>query len=50
MATLTAVVVGDHLGWDGSKWVESDGTTIPHVMKVTAIDSAKGLAEAVLVG
>jgi hypothetical protein len=47
MATLTSVVVGDTLGWDGSKWVED--TTNP-VMKVTAIDSAKGRVEAVLLG
>lgn len=51
MATLTSVAVGDQLGWDGSKWVEVNGTTINNaVMKVTAIDSAKGLVECVLLG
>jgi hypothetical protein len=51
MATLTGVAVGDQLGWDGSKWVEVNGTTINNaVMKVTAIDATKGLVEAVLLG
>lgn len=51
MATLTSVAVGDFLGWDGSKWIEPNGTTVTNaVMKVTAIDSAKGLVEAVLLG
>jgi hypothetical protein len=49
MATLASVVVGDHLGWDGSKWVESDGSTIPHVMKVTDINATTARVEAVLV-
>lgn len=48
--TAAGLAVGDNLGWDGSKWVESDGTTIPHVMKITAFDSGKGLVEAVLQG
>ncbi len=51
MATLTSVAVGDELGWDGSKWVEVNGGTVTNaVMKVTAIDSAKGRVEAVLLG
>jgi hypothetical protein len=51
MATLTSVAVGDELGWDGSKWVEVNGGTVTNaVMKVTAIDSAKGLVECVLLG
>ena len=51
MATLTSVAVGDLLGWDGSKWIETNGTTVTNaVMKVTAIDSSKGLVEAVLLG
>lgn len=51
MATLTGVAVGDELGWDGSKWVEVDGTVITNaVMTVTAIDATKGLVEAVLKG
>jgi hypothetical protein len=48
MATLTGVAVGDRLGWDGSKWVESDGTTIPHWFVVTSVDVAGGYVEAVL--
>jgi hypothetical protein len=48
MATLTSVAVGDRLGWDGSKWVESDGGTTPHWFVVTAIDVAGGYVEAVL--
>lgn len=50
MFTATGLAVGDQLGWDGAKWVESDGTTIPHVMKITAFNSAKGLVEAVFAG
>jgi hypothetical protein len=50
MVTLTGLAVGDRLGWDGTKWVEVDGTTITNaVMKVTAVDSAKALVEAVLI-
>lgn len=51
MATLTSVAVGDELGWDGSKWIETNGTTVTNaVMKVTAINSTTGLVEAVLLG
>lgn len=51
LATLTAVAVGDVLGWDGAKWIETNGGTVTNaVMKVTAIDSTKGLVEAVLLG
>lgn len=46
MVTLTGVAVGDRLGWDGAKWVESDGTTIPHWMIVTLV--ATDYCEAVL--
>jgi len=42
----TGVAVGDSLGWDGSKWVKSDGTTTPHWLTVTAVTS--GYVEAVL--
>ena len=50
MVNLTGVAVGDQLGWDGTKWVKVDGTTITNaVMKVTALDSAKNLVEAVLI-
>ena len=48
MATLTSVAVGDRLGWDGSKWVESDGSTIPHWFVVTSVDVSGGYVEAVL--
>ena len=46
MVTLTGVAVGDRLGWDGTKWVESDGTTTPHWMIVTLV--ATDYCEAVL--
>lgn len=50
MATLTGLAVGDLLGWDGSKWVEVNGSTVTNaVMKVTAISASKQLVEAVLV-
>lgn len=48
MATLSGVAVGERLGWDGTKWVESDGTTIPHWMVVTAVSVSDGYVEAVL--
>lgn len=51
MATLTGVAVGDNLGWDGTRWVAVNGTTVTNaVMKVTAVDTTKGLVEAVLLG
>ena len=51
MATLTGVAVGDVLGWDGTRWVETNGTTVTNgVLKVTAVDTTKGLVEAVLLG
>lgn len=48
MFTAAGLVVGERLGWDGTKWVESDGTTIPHWFVVTAVDVAGGYVEAVL--
>lgn len=48
MFTAAGLVVGDRLGWDGAKWVESDGTTIPHWAVVTSVDVAGGYVEAVL--
>jgi len=49
---VTSVAVGDGLGWDGSKWVKSDGSTTPHWMRVTAVSgtaaTATAYAEAVL--
>lgn len=39
MVTETTLAVGDSLGWDGAKWVESDGTTIPHWLTVTAVST-----------
>lgn len=36
---LTGVSVGDQLGWNGSKWVKSDGTTTPHWLTVTAVSA-----------
>lgn len=45
---LTGVAVGDSLGWDGSKWVKSDGgTTTPDWLTVTAV-SGTDYCEAVL--
>lgn len=46
--TATGLIVGDGLGWDGSKWVESDGSTTPHWMIITSVDVADGYVEAVL--
>jgi len=48
MFTAAGLVVGERLGWDGSKWVESDGTTIPHWMVLTSVDVSGGYVEAVL--
>lgn len=51
MVSLTSLAVGDQLGWDGSKWVKSDGSTTPHWMTVTAkagSTSTDGYVEAVL--
>jgi hypothetical protein len=50
IVTVTGLAVGECLGWDGSKWVESDGTTIPHWLRVTAVSGsgATGYVEAVL--
>jgi hypothetical protein len=50
LATLTDLAVGDELGWDGSKFVEVNGTSVTNVIgKVTAVNAAKGLVECVLV-
>lgn len=46
--TAAGLAVGESLGWDGSKWVESDGTTIPHWMIITSVDVSAGYVEAVL--
>lgn len=48
MFTAAAVALGDRLGWDGTKWVESDGTTIPHWFVVTSISVSTGYVEAVM--
>lgn len=47
---VTGVAVGDGLGWDGSKWVKSDGGTTPHWLRVTAVSGSGSSAyvEAVL--
>lgn len=44
-----SLVVGDTLGWDGTKWVKNDVTTDEAVMKVTAVNATKLLVEAVLI-
>lgn len=46
MVNLTGVAVGDYLGWNGTQWVESDGTTTPHWLIVTLV--ATDYCEAVL--
>lgn len=39
--TPTTVTVGDSLGWDGSKWLHVDGTTITKAwMTVTLLDTS----------
>jgi hypothetical protein len=53
MLDVTSVSVGDGLGWDGSKWVKVDGSTITHSwMTVTSVSgtaaTASAYAEAVL--
>ena len=48
VVTSAGLVVGDTLGWDGSKYVKNDVTTTSIFMKVTALSST-GLVEAVLV-
>lgn len=47
---VTNVAVGDGLGWDGSKWVKSDGNTTPHWLRVTVVSGSGSSAyvEAVL--
>lgn len=40
MFTQGSVAVGDRLGWDGTKWVEVDGTTITEAwLTVTAVST-----------
>ena len=48
MFTAAGLAVGERLGWDGTKWVESDGSTIPHWFVITSVDVAGGYVEAVL--
>jgi len=48
MVTLTAVALGDQLGWDGTKWVKADGATVKPWLSVTNIVSAAGYCEAVV--
>lgn len=48
MATVTGLVIGDTLGWDGVKWVKNDATTTEAAMKVTNVDVSKGYFEATL--
>lgn len=52
MVTLTGLAAGDLLGWDGSKFIEPNGTTVLAAdawMRVLSVDAAKGRVEAVLV-
>jgi len=49
MFATGSVAVGAKLGWDGSKWVFVDGTTITNdFMEVTYYGASKGYLEAVL--
>lgn len=49
MVTLTGLAAGDKLGWDGSKFVEVNGSTVTEAwMTVLSVDSAAGRVEAVL--
>lgn len=45
---LTGLAVGSELGWDGTKWAKVTGGLTVAVMKVTVVDTAKSLVEAVL--
>lgn len=46
VAGIGTVAVGDELGWNGTAW---DEAATAKVLKVTAVNSAKGLVEAVLI-
>lgn len=51
MVLMTGLAVGDRLGWDGTRWAKSDGTTIPHWLTVTALSGSTatdGYVEAVV--
>ncbi len=51
VTSIGTLAVGDELAWNGTVWAKTTGTTLTNaVMKVTAIDSAKGLVECVLLG
>lgn len=47
VATVTGVAVGDVMGWDGTKWVET-GTLTNGVMKVTDVNTTTNYFEATL--
>lgn len=48
VAGLASLSVGDQLGWDGSQWIEVDGTTITEAhFEVTEVDTDNGYIEAV---
>ena len=52
VASFSGLAVGDTLGWNGTAWAKTDGTTLTAAnaaMKVTAVDAAKSLVEAVLI-
>lgn len=47
IVTIAGLVVGDYLGWDGSKWVEvAAGSTA--WMRITNVNTTTGYCEAVL--
>lgn len=43
---VTGVAIGDALGWDGSKFVKADGTTIPALATVTSVSGTAATAGA----
>lgn len=47
IVTATGLVVGDRLGWDGSKWVEAAGLSTSWAV-VTLVNVSAGYVEAVL--
>lgn len=50
MVTLTGVVIGDYLAWNGTQYIKSvAGNETDSMLRVTAVDVAAGYVEAVLV-
>lgn len=50
VATVAGLVVGDQLGWDGTKFIKLNGTTVTTaVLTVTDVKTSAGYVEGVLV-